>query len=385
MVDFFLNGISTLGNGVVGYIVPFLFVLTIVVFFHELGHFLVARWAGVKVLTFSVGFGPELFGFNDRHGTRWKLSAVPLGGYVKFLGDESEASTPSTSGLATMSEDDRRVSFHHKPVAARAVIVAAGPIANFLLAIVIFAGLFAFLGKPSANARVDTVQADSAAAKAGIQSGDIVIAIDGTAIQSFADMQRIVSTKADQALSIDIKRGDTNLTIRATPTLREVKDNFGNTHRIGVLGITRANAPEDATNTRVDPITALGLGVKETWFVVDRTLAYIGGVFAGREAADQIGGPIRIAQISGQVSTIGLAALIHLAAVLSVSIGLLNLFPVPLLDGGHLLYYALEAVRGRPLSERAQEMGFRVGLALVLMLMIFATYNDILHIFRTTS
>jgi regulator of sigma E protease len=385
MVDFFVNGISTLGNGLVGYIVPFLFVLTIVVFFHELGHFLVARWAGVKVLTFSIGFGPELLGFNDRHGTRWKLSAIPLGGYVKFLGDESEASTPSTSALSTMSEEDRKVSFHHKNVAPRAAIVAAGPIANFLLAIVIFAGLFTFFGKPSASARVDTVQADSAAAAAGIQPGDIITAIDGSTIESFSDMQRIVSTKAGQALSLDIKRGDKNIAIRATPNLREVKDNFGNTHRVGVLGITRASSPEDAANTKVDPATAVWLGVKETWFVVDRTLAYIGGVFAGREAADQIGGPIRIAQISGQVSTIGMAALIHLAAVLSVSIGLLNLFPVPLLDGGHLMFYAVEAVRGRPLSERAQEMGFRVGLALVLMLMIFATYNDILHIFRATS
>jgi regulator of sigma E protease len=385
MVDFFLNGFSTLGHGLVGYIVPFLFVLTIVVFFHELGHFLVARWAGVKVLTFSVGFGPELFGFNDRYGTRWKLSAVPLGGYVKFFGDEGEASTPSASTLTTMSEQDRKVSFHHKKVAARAAIVVAGPLANFLLAIVIFASLFTFFGKPNASARVDTVQADSAAAAAGIQSGDIITAIDGTAIESFSDMQRIVSTKAGQTLRIEIKRGNADMTIRATPNLREVKDNFGNTHRIGVLGITRANTPEDAANVSVDPATALVLGVKETWFVVERTLSYIGGVFSGREAADQIGGPIRIAQISGQVSTIGLSALIHLAAVLSVSIGLLNLFPVPLLDGGHLMFYAIEAIRGRPLSERAMEMGFRVGLALVLMLMIFATYNDILHIFRVTS
>lgn len=385
MFDFFLNGFSTLGNGFVGYIIPFLFVLTIVVFFHELGHFLVARWCGVKVLTFSIGFGPELVGFNDRKGTRWKLSAIPLGGYVKFFGDESEASTPSAEALAGMSAEDRKVSFHHKSVGARAAVVAAGPIANFLLAIVIFASLFAILGKPSATARVDSVQADSAAAAAGIQPGDIITSIDGAAIENFVQMQRIVSSRAGQQLALGIQRGDTKLTLNATPNLREVKDNFGNTHRLGVLGITRASSPSDATNIKVDPVTALGMGVKETWFVVDRTLAYIGGVVAGREAADQIGGPIRIAQISGQVSTIGLTALIHLAAVLSVSIGLLNLFPVPLLDGGHLMFYAVEAIRGRPLSERAQEMGFRVGLALVLMLMIFATYNDILHIFRITS
>ena len=380
MSDFFLNVFHTLSHGVLGYVVPFLFVLTIVVFFHELGHFLVARWNGVKVLTFSLGFGPELIGFNDRHDTRWKISAIPLGGYVKFFGDESEASTPSGEKLTTMTAEERAVSFHHKPVAARAAIVAAGPVANFILAIVIFAGLFTFLGKPSTTARVDTVQADGAAAKAGFQSGDVIIRIDGTAITSFSDMQRIVSTGAGQTMTFVIKRGDAEQTLTATPELKEIKDNFGNVHKLGVLGITRASAPGDTTMEKVDPARAVMLGVKETWFVVDRTIAYIGGIFTGREAADQVGGPIRIAQISGQVATIGLSALIHLAAVLSISIGLLNLFPVPLLDGGHLLFYAVEAVRGRPLSERAQEMGFRIGLGLVLMLMVFATYNDILHL-----
>ena len=381
MSEFFLNSFNTLGHGLVGYIIPFLFVLTIVVFFHELGHFLVARWAGVKVLTFSLGFGPELAGFNDRHGTRWKISAIPLGGYVKFFGDESEASTPASSEtLAKMSADERAGSFHHKKVGARAAIVAAGPIANFILAIVIFTCLFTFFGKPSTTARVDKVEASSAAARAGFQVGDIVTAIDGKTIGSFSDMQRIVGVRAGDLLTFTIKRGDSALELKGTPELREVKDSFGNVHRLGVLGITRATAPGDVVTERVDPATALWLGVKETWFVVERTLAYIGGVFTGREAADQVGGPLRIAQISGQVATIGLAALVHLAAVLSISIGLLNLFPVPLLDGGHLLFYAVEAVRGRPLSERAQEMGFRIGLGLVLMLMVFATYNDILHL-----
>jgi regulator of sigma E protease len=381
MTDFFLHSFNTLSNGLIGYIIPFLFVLTIVVFFHELGHFLVARWAGVKVLTFSLGFGPELAGFNDRHGTRWKISAIPLGGYVKFFGDESEASTPASSEtLDRMTAEERAGSFHHKKVGPRAAIVAAGPIANFILAIVIFTCLFTFFGKPSTTARVDKIEANSAAAKAGFQVGDIVTDIDGKTIGSFSDMQRIVGVRAGDTLNFTIKRGDSTLQLKGTPELREVKDSFGNAHRLGVLGITRATAPGDVVTERVDPATALWLGVKETWFVVDRTLAYIGGVFTGREAADQVGGPIRIAQISGQVATIGLAALVHLAAVLSISIGLLNLFPVPLLDGGHLLFYAVEAVRGRPLSERAQEMGFRIGLGLVLMLMVFATYNDILHL-----
>jgi regulator of sigma E protease len=380
MSEFFLHSFNTLSHGLIGYVVPFLFVLTIVVFFHELGHFLVARWAGVKVLTFSLGFGPELVGFNDRHGTRWKISAIPLGGYVKFFGDESEASTPSAETLAAMSEAERAGSFHHKKVGPRAAIVAAGPIANFILAIVIFTCLFTFFGKPSTTARVDKVEVGSAAAAAGFQVGDIVTTIDGSKIGSFSDMQRIVSTHGGDTLNFTIKRGDATLQLQATPEIRDVKDPFGNSHRQGILGITRATAPGEVLTERVDPATALWLGVKETWFVVDRTLAYIGGVFTGREAASQVGGPLGIARISGQVATIGLTALIHLAAVLSISIGLLNLFPVPLLDGGHLLFYAVEAIRGRPLSERAQEMGFRIGLALVLMLMVFATYNDILHL-----
>jgi regulator of sigma E protease len=380
MSDFFLHSFNTLSHGLIGYIVPFLFVLTIVVFFHELGHFLVARWAGVKVLTFSLGFGPELAGFNDRHGTRWKISAIPLGGYVKFFGDDTEASTPSNATLASMTAEERDGSFHLKTVGSRAAIVAAGPIANFILAIVIFTGLFTFFDKPSATPRVDTVQAGSAAEAAGFKPGDIVIAINGSKIDSFSEMQRIVGTSAGETLTFAVKRNDSVVDLKGTPQLKEIKDNFGNEHRLGVLGITRATSPGDATTERVNPATALWLGVKETWFVVDRTLAYIGGIFTGREAADQVGGPLRIAQISGQVATIGLAALIHLAAVLSISIGLLNLFPVPLLDGGHLLFYAVEAVRGRPMSERAQEMGFRIGLGLVLMLMVFATYNDILHL-----
>ena len=380
MVEFFLHGFSTLSHVFVGYAVPFLFVLSIVVFFHELGHFLVARWAGVKVLTFSLGFGPEIVGFNDRHGTRWKISLVPLGGYVRFFGDDTEASTPSAEVLANMTEEERAGSFHHKKVAARAAIVAAGPIANFILAILIFTCLFTFLGKPSTSARVDKVQANSAAAAAGFKVGDIVTAIDGSRIDSFTDMQRIVGTHAGEKLTFTVKRDGTTVQLTGTPQLREVKDPFGNTQQLGVLGITRQTAPGDTLTERVDPATAMWLGIKETWFVVDRTLAYIGGVFTGRESADQIGGPLRIAQISGQVATIGLAALIHLSAVLSISIGLLNLFPVPLLDGGHLLFYAVEAVRGRPLSERAQEMGFRIGLGLVLMLMVFATYHDILHL-----
>lgn len=378
-----MGGLSAFGGGVAGYLIPFLFVLTIVVFFHELGHFLVARWCGIKVLTFSLGFGPELFGFNDRHGTRWKVSAIPLGGYVKFLGDENAASVPDQEAAAGMSEQEKKVSFHYQPVGSRAAVVVAGPLANFLLAIVIFAGIFMVVGKQSTSARVDVVQPDSAAAAAGFKTGDLVVGIDGNKIDSFSAMQRIVSVSAGQRLAIDVERDRNLITLHATPELREIKDRFGNEHRLGVLGISRSMKAGDLKTERMGPLAAIGAGTKETWFVVDRTLSYIGGVFTGREAADQLGGPIRIAQVSGEVATAGFTALLHLAAVLSISIGLLNLFPIPLLDGGHLLFYGIEAVRGRPLSERAQEMGFRIGLAIVVMLMIFATFNDILHL--TTS
>lgn len=375
-----LGSLGAFGGGLAGYIIPFLFVLTIVVFFHELGHFLIARRCGVKVLTFSVGFGPEIAGFHDRYGTRWKLSAIPLGGYVKFFGDDSVASTPDRDANAGMSEEEKKVSFFYKPVGSRAAVVAAGPIANFILAILIFAGIFMIAGKQTTSARVDTVQAGSAAQAAGFQPGDVVRSINGTRIESFSDMQRIVSISAGQQLTIVVERGGAPVTLEATPQLREIKDNFGNVHRIGVLGISRSMAPGDVKTERLGPLEAVIEGVKETWFVVDRTLVYIGGIFVGRENADQLGGPIRIAQVSGEVATAGFTALMHLTAVLSVSIGLLNLFPIPLLDGGHLLFYLIEAVRGRPLSERAQEVGFRIGLAIVVMLMIFATFNDILRL-----
>jgi regulator of sigma E protease len=383
MGSYFLSHLHTLGGGVVGYLIPFLFVLSLVVFFHELGHFLVARWCGVRILVFSIGFGPEIVGFDDRHGTRWKISAIPLGGFVKFFGDENAASVPDASRLQNMSAEERAHSFIFQPVLKRAAIVVAGPLANFILAIVIFAAVFMLYGKQTMSARVDTVQPDSAAATAGFKPGDLVVAINGHRVADFAEMQRIVSASAGENLNITVDRDGTQRVLRAEPALKEVKDNFGNVQRIGILGISRSMAPEDLKLHPIAPPQAIWMSLEETWSVVDRTMRYIGGVIAGREAANQLGGPIRIAQMSGQVASFGFVPLIQLAAVLSVSIGLLNLFPIPLLDGGHLLFYIIEGVRGRPLSERAQEVGFRIGLAIVLMLMIFATFNDIIHL--TTS
>ncbi len=380
MSEFFQHSFNVLGHGLIGYIVPFLFVLTVVVFFHELGHFLIARWAGVKVLTFSLGFGPELAGFNDRHGTRWRISAVPLGGYVKFFGDDSEASTPDLESLGNMTAEEQADSFHHKKVGPRAAIVAAGPIANFLLAILIFAGMSLYYGKPSSIPRVDVVQPDSVAASAGFHVGDVVVSIDGNAIESFADMQRTVSTSAGTKLTFRVKRDGGLVTLTATPALKEMKDIFGNSHKIGVLGIQYNAQPSDPKTTPVGYIESLKIGVEQVWFIIDSTFKFVGSLFVGAGSTGDLGGPLRIAQLSGQAASLGFQFLLQLCAALSVSIGLLNLFPVPLLDGGHLLFYSVEALRGRPLSPKAQEMGSRIGLGLVLMLMVFVTYNDILHL-----
>jgi regulator of sigma E protease len=379
LMDFF-GAVGGAAGSLFGYLVPFLAVLTVVVFIHELGHFLVGRWCGVGVNAFSIGFGPELFGWNDRHGTRWKLSAIPLGGYVKFAGDSNGASVPDAAALAQMSEAERAVSFHFKSVARRTAIVAAGPIANFLLAIAIFSGITYFSGRQILSPRIDAIQPGSAAERAGFKPGDLVLSINGRAISSFTDMQRIISASADDTLTVRVERQGKELTIDAVPDLRETETPFGK-QRIGLLGLQASRAAEDFKIVTYGPIESIRLGAAETWYVVERTFTYIGRLVVGRESADQLSGPIRIAQVSGQVANLGgVSALISLVAVLSVSIGLINLFPVPLLDGGHLMFYAIEALRGRPLSERAQEIGFRIGLAIVVMLMLFATWNDIVHL-----
>jgi regulator of sigma E protease len=323
-----------------------------------------------------VGFGPEIVGFNDRHGTRWKLSWIPLGGYVKFFGDDNAASVPDEAAVSNMTEAEKRQSFFHQPVGRRSAIVAAGPIANFILAIVIFALVFTFYGRVTTSPRIDAVLPDSAAAAAGLKPGDVVLAIDGRTIESFSDMQRVVSASAGRSLTFQVERGGAPIALTATPALTRGKDGFGNKSCQGVLGVSQSRAQGDVKTENVNPLAAVWLGTKETWFIIDRTFSFIGGLFTGRECADQLGGPIRIAQISGQVAEHGFMPVLQLAAMLSVSIGLLNLFPVPLLDGGHLMFYLVEATRGRPLSSKAQEIGFRIGFAIVVMLMIFTVFND---------
>jgi len=361
-----------------GYGPPFLFVLTIVVFFHELGHFLVARWCGVGVKTFSIGFGPELFGWNDRRGTRWRIALIPLGGYVKFVGDESAASTPDRDGLDAMTPEERAISFPAQSVGARAAIVAAGPVANFILAIVIFTVVFTAFGRMDIAPRVGAVSPGSAAESAGIRQDDMIVSIEGRTIESFVDIMKMVSNRADLPTAIVVDRDGRRVELSVTPRSFEEKSRFG-TQRRGLLGIQASRDPKDRTLRSFSPVEALVGGVSETWFIVERTGSYVAGLFSGRESASQLGGPLRVAQISGEVAEVGFLALINLAALLSVSIGLLNLMPIPLLDGGHLVFYVAEAVRGRPLSERAQDIGFRIGLAIVLMLMIVSTWNDIAH------
>jgi len=353
-------------------VVPFLFVLTIVVFVHELGHFLIARWCGVRVLVFSIGFGRELLGFTDRHGTRWKIAAVPLGGYVKFFGDENVASVPDRTTVAAMTDAERNESFFHQSLGKRAAIVAAGPIANFILAVVIFAAVFAVYGRPDNVARVEAVEPNSAASGAGFRPGDIVVAIDDHPIKSFTEMQRVVRAHPDQKIQVEIERDGRFLKVAAVPTLKEIPDNFGKVHRFRILGI---QGPRDRIT--VGSLEAVGYGAQETWSIVDETFSYLYRMVTGRESADQLGGPVGIALMSGEAAKLGFDVLIRWVAAISVSIGLLNLFPIPLLDGGHLLFYGLEGLRGRPLSDRTQEIGFRIGFAIVLMLLVFATYNDI--------
>jgi regulator of sigma E protease len=358
-------------------VVPFLFVLTVIVFFHELGHYLVGRWSGIRILAFSVGFGPELVGFTDRHGTRWKLSAIPLGGYVKFFGDENAASVPDQAAIGRMSTEERDSAFHTAPVARRAATVAAGPIANFILAIAIFALTAYSTGIVVGDPVVAEVRSGSPAQAVGLQPGDRIVSADGEAIEYFGDLQRYVSTRAGVPIRIGIDRAGQSVQLTVTPQEQAQTDGFGNEFKTAVIGVV-ANTEQSGFRTReLGPVEALRYGVSQTWFVTEQTVSFIGGIFKGSQSSDQIGGPIRIAQVSSQVATLGIAPLLNLAALLSVSIGLLNLLPIPMLDGGHLLFYAAEAVRGRPLSERIQEVGFRIGLALVLMLMVFAFWNDL--------
>jgi regulator of sigma E protease len=355
-------------------VVPFLFILTVLVFVHEMGHYLVARYNRVRVDVFSIGFGPELYGWTDRLGTRWKISAVPLGGYVKMFGENDAGE----DGDSPLTPEEREVSFHHKRLGQRAAIVVAGPLVNYLFAIVVLAALYSVSGIPRPLAGVGEVVAGSAAEEAGLRPGDRILAIDGTAITWFEDLRQIVMAKPGVSLELDVLRDGQRLTLKATPKpMRAEKESGGDTE-VGRLGVTPD--PDRVDYERQNPLKALWMGVERSVSMTGQILSYIGQIFAGSQSADQIGGPLRIAQMSGTFCLGGLVECAFFMAALSINLGLINLFPIPMLDGGHLAFYLIEAIRGRPLGPRAQEYGFRFGLILVLMLMVFATWNDLVQL-----
>jgi regulator of sigma E protease len=356
-------------------VLAFLLVLTVLVFVHELGHYLIARRNGVRIETFSIGFGPELFGFTDRVGTRWKFSALPLGGYVKMFGDADPASTPGAH-LAAMSAEERAVSFHHKRVGQRAAIVAAGPIANFVFSIVVLSLLFMTAGQSFTPPDVGGVQPGSAAERAGIKPGDLILSVDGTGVQRFEEIRQIVSIRPGEPLAIELKRDGRVMTLTATPESQTVTDRLGNAHQIGLLGISRGSVGM----MRHDPLTAVWQAGREVAGMITGTFTALGQMVQGSRGTEELGGPLRIAQMSGEVAQSGWYPLVWFMTFLSVNLGLINLFPVPMLDGGHLLFYGVEKLLGRPLGARAQEYGFRIGLALVLTLMVFATWNDLVQL-----
>jgi regulator of sigma E protease len=361
------------------YAVPaFIVLLTVIVFVHEMGHYLVARWNGIAIQTFSLGFGPEIIGFDDKHGTRWRLSAIPLGGYVRFVGDMNAASMPDPEAVAQMPAEMQARLFVNKNVWRRIAVVAAGPIANVLFTFVVLYALILSYGQYVIPPVISAVTPGSVAATAGLEAGDRILSVDGFSVRGFEDFQRLISTAPERQVRVVLDRAGADQTILLTPQASTDTDRFGNVHRVGRIGVSRSISDTDVTLYRPNPVEAVGLTLDEIHFIVDRTVAFIGDFFVGRGDVEQLGGPVKVAQVSGQVATLGIVALINLAALLSLNIGIFNLLPVPVLDGGHLLYYFVEAIRGRPLSQKAQEIGYRVGFAIVGTLMIFTLLNDTL-------
>jgi regulator of sigma E protease len=355
-------------------IASFLLVLGGVVFVHEFGHFFVARRCGVKVEVFSIGMGPEVLGRTDRRGARWRLSAIPVGGYVRFAGDRDAASAPDEDALSAMPPAERRETLAGQPVLARAAIVAAGPIANLVAAVVVLSAIAYAYGERYLPPRVDSVVAGSPAEQAGFAPGDVIESVNGRTISSFDDIIDVVTLRAGEPLRFVVDRGGHEIVLTATPALTSI-DTPAGSQRAGRLGLV-ANA-SNAQIIHPTPLGAIKSGLGDSWRLVSVTGDYLSRVVTGRSAPDQLSGPVRIAKMSGAAASLGPVALLKLAAILSLSLGLMNLLPVPMLDGGHLLFYAIEAARGRPLSRATQDFALRIGAALVVALMLFVTFNDI--------
>ncbi|MGB8366242.1 MAG: RIP metalloprotease RseP [Rhizomicrobium sp.] len=364
-----------LGAWVLHNVLPFVLIITPVIFFHELGHFSVARAFGVRIETFSIGVGPAIASWLDGKGTRWKISWIPLGGYVRFFGDLDAASTPDREGAERMTAAERAVAFQFKPLYQRALIVAAGPAANFVLAIVILTAFVAFFGAVVAPPIVSEVVPGSAAQAAGFRKGDVIVDINGRHIDSFDNVTEIVALRPGEPLNVTVERLGNPIVLHVTPRLTTVKDELGEIEKVGRLGI--------GAQPRVVHYGLFGAfqeACHRVWMIVQSTLDLLYRLFTSPTAASQLHGPLGIAKLSAQVAAVSYLWLINLAAVISVSIGLVNLFPIPLLDGGHLLYYGCEAVLGHPLGARAQDAGFRLGLAVMLGLMLLATWNDLVRL-----
>lgn len=358
-------------------LIPFLFVLMIVVFVHEMGHYLVGRWCGIGVREFSIGFGPELIGFNDRRGTRWKLSAIPLGGYVKFLGDMSVTSDPNSQDTETLTAEERKAAFHLQPVWKRALTVVAGPMANFLLTIAVFAVMFSLYGRYVSEPTVAEIRTGSPAETAGFLPGDRFVSVDGRRVQTFGDVQRLVSGRAGDAIVFVMLRDNQEVSLTATPEVVEQEDALGNKIRLGVIGVVNNQEMGQPRHLTFGPVESLTEAVKETGYVIARTGQFLQRFVVGREDRCQLGGPVKIADMAGKAAAKGFDWLVQLIAMLSVGIGFLNLLPIPPLDGGHLVFYGAEAAMGRPVSERVMEMIYRVGVFLVLGFMLFVFWNDL--------
>jgi len=363
-------------TGALDYILPFMAVLAALVFVHEMGHYVVARLNGVRVEAFAIGFGPELIGWTDRSMTRWKICAIPLGGYVKMFGDRDGSSAPDSDAIVQMTEDEKKESFHHKRLSQRAAIVAAGPIANFLFAIVIFAVFYGTFGQPSTVPEITAVEAGSAAEAAGLEVGDRFVSINGRGVARFEDVQLIVQTGLGEPIDLTILRDGASLSMTVIPAVVEFTDPFGNTTQIGKLGVSGAKV----TLEHRGPIAAVREAVLSTYDYTLVTLRAIRQFVTGARSTKEMAGPIGIAKMAGDLAEFGLIPLMFLTAILSINLGLINLFPIPVLDGGHLMFYLIEAVRRRPLTPRTQEYGFRIGFGLVILLMVFVTWNDLMLI-----
>ncbi|MDB9746738.1 RIP metalloprotease RseP [Candidatus Pelagibacter sp.] len=360
------------------YIVPFMVLILTVVFIHEYGHYYFAKKYGVGVTDFSIGFGKEIFGWNDKSGTRWKICWIPLGGYVKFFGDRNVYSQSDHEEiLEKYNEEEREKLFTLKPLYQRALIVFGGPLANFILALVIFFSIYTFIGKDFTPAVINEVQQDSPAMVGGLQQGDIILEIDGNQVKSIMEVSKYIMMSTDDFIDFKVKRSYDEVLLKIKPDMVLGEDSLGNSVNKRMVGIKLGAFNNEINHVKLGPAQALLHAANEVYYVSISSLKYIGGMITGKADTSQLGGPIRIAKISGQVADIGLLAFISMMAYISISLGLINLFPIPMLDGGHLMFYAFEKVLGRPLSQKTQEGFFRIGMFLLISLMFFTTFNDL--------